>query len=72
MLLAREARGKSLATAATRLTLDYAFHVTSLRMVRLKALAPTRRASAPTRRPDSARPVLSATPATGSVRSATR
>ncbi|MFG2228287.1 GNAT family N-acetyltransferase [Streptomyces sp. NPDC048644] len=35
-----EARGRGLGAAATRLTLDYAFHITSLRMVWLKVLAP--------------------------------
>ncbi|MEU9744702.1 GNAT family N-acetyltransferase [Streptomyces niveus] len=40
IMLAPEARGRGLGTAATRLTLDYAFHVTNLRMVWLKVLAP--------------------------------
>lgn len=40
IMLGPEARGKGLGTAATRLTLDYAFHVTNLRMVWLKVLAP--------------------------------
>lgn len=40
VMLAPEARGKGLGTAATRLTLDYAFHITNLRMVWLKVLAP--------------------------------
>lgn len=40
IMLALEARGRGLGTAATRLTLDYAFHVTNLRMVWLKVLAP--------------------------------
>nr|WP_228447314.1 GNAT family protein [Streptomyces paludis] len=39
-MLAPEARGHGLGAAATRLTLDYAFHVTNLRMVWLKVLAP--------------------------------
>ena len=40
VMLAPEARGRSLGTRATRLTLDYAFHITNLRMVWLKVLAP--------------------------------
>lgn len=40
ILLAPEARGRGLATPATALTLDYAFHLTALRMVWLKVLAP--------------------------------
>ncbi|WP_407648697.1 GNAT family N-acetyltransferase [Actinacidiphila epipremni] len=40
VMLAPEARGCGLGTRATRLTLDYAFHVTNLRMVWLKVLAP--------------------------------
>lgn len=40
VMLAPEARGRGLGTAATRLTLDYAFHITNLRMVWLKVLAP--------------------------------
>ncbi|MFE7468384.1 GNAT family N-acetyltransferase [Streptomyces sp. NPDC057499] len=40
IMLAREARGRGLGSEATRLTLDYAFHVTNLRMVWLKVLAP--------------------------------
>ncbi|MER5742455.1 GNAT family protein [Streptomyces sp. NPDC002225] len=40
IMLAPEARGHGLGRAATRLTLDYAFHVTNLRMVWLKVLAP--------------------------------
>ncbi|MCG7523440.1 GNAT family N-acetyltransferase [Streptomyces sp. OfavH-34-F] len=40
VMLAREARGRGLGTEATRLTLDYAFHVACLRMVWLKVLAP--------------------------------
>jgi diamine N-acetyltransferase len=42
VMLAPESRGKGLGTAATRLTLDYAFHITNLRMVWLKVLAPNR------------------------------
>ncbi|MFE6686038.1 GNAT family N-acetyltransferase [Streptomyces sp. NPDC057743] len=40
IMLAPEARGRGLGTQATRLTLDYAFHITNLRMVWLKVLAP--------------------------------
>ena len=40
VMLAPEARGRGLGTQATRLTLDYAFHITNLRMVWLKVLAP--------------------------------
>ena len=40
IMLAPEARGRGLGTAATRLTLDYAFHISNLRMVWLKVLAP--------------------------------
>ncbi|MFD7532439.1 GNAT family N-acetyltransferase [Streptomyces sp. NPDC059849] len=40
IMLAPEARSRGLGTAATRLTLDYAFHITNLRMVWLKVLAP--------------------------------
>ncbi|MFF5564298.1 GNAT family N-acetyltransferase [Streptomyces sp. NPDC012623] len=40
IMLAPEARGRGLGTEATRLTLDYAFHITNLRMVWLKVLAP--------------------------------
>ncbi|MYR57345.1 GNAT family N-acetyltransferase [Streptomyces sp. SID625] len=40
IMLAPEARGRGLGTASTRLTLDYAVHVTNLRMVWLKVLAP--------------------------------
>ncbi|UED86470.1 GNAT family N-acetyltransferase [Streptomyces profundus] len=40
ILIAPQARNKGLGTAATRLTLDYAFHITNLRMVWLKVLAP--------------------------------
>ncbi|MFC8130202.1 GNAT family N-acetyltransferase [Streptomyces sp. NPDC057302] len=39
IMLASKARGRGLGTAATRLTLDDAFHITNLRMVWLKALA---------------------------------
>lgn len=39
-LLAPESRGQGLATEATRLTLDWAFHLAHLRMVWLKVLAP--------------------------------
>jgi diamine N-acetyltransferase len=38
MLLAPEARGKGHAAEATRLTIDWAFHLTNLRMVWLKVL----------------------------------
>lgn len=40
IMLAPEARGRGLGTQATRLTLDYAFHITNMRMVWLKVLAP--------------------------------
>lgn len=40
IMLGPEARDRGLGTAATRLTLDYAFHVTNLRTVWLKVLAP--------------------------------
>ncbi|WP_332757194.1 GNAT family N-acetyltransferase [Streptomyces sp. MT206] len=40
IMLGPEARGQGLGTTATRLTLDYAFHVTNLRVVWLKVLAP--------------------------------
>ncbi|MFJ9762219.1 GNAT family N-acetyltransferase [Streptomyces erythrochromogenes] len=40
IMLSKEARGRGLGTEATRLTLDYAFHITNLRMVWLKVLAP--------------------------------
>ncbi|GAB2500710.1 GNAT family N-acetyltransferase [Nocardiopsis aegyptia] len=40
LVVAPEARGKGVGTAATRLTLDYAFHVTGLDMVWLKVLEP--------------------------------
>ncbi|MFF4602105.1 GNAT family N-acetyltransferase [Streptomyces sp. NPDC001339] len=42
IVLAPEARGKGYATEATRLTLDWAFHLGALRMVWLKVLAPNR------------------------------
>lgn len=38
MLIAPEARGRGYATEATRLTLDWAFHLAALRMVWLKVL----------------------------------
>ncbi|MFF2859030.1 GNAT family N-acetyltransferase [Streptomyces rubiginosohelvolus] len=44
VMLAPEARGRGLGTSATRLVLDYAFHVTNLRMVWLKVLAPNKAA----------------------------
>ncbi len=40
LVIAPEARGKGYATEATRLTLDWAFHVGGLRMVWLKVLEP--------------------------------
>lgn len=40
IMLASEARGRGFGAEATRLTLDYAFHVTNLRMVWLKVLEP--------------------------------
>ncbi|MFH8729202.1 GNAT family N-acetyltransferase [Streptomyces termitum] len=40
VLIGGGARGRGLGTAAARLTLDYAFHVSALRMVWLKVLAP--------------------------------
>jgi RimJ/RimL family protein N-acetyltransferase len=40
ILLAPEVRGHGLATEATRLTLDYAFHLTALAQVWLKVLEP--------------------------------
>jgi RimJ/RimL family protein N-acetyltransferase len=40
IMVAPGARGRGLGGEATRLTLDYAFHVTNLRMVWLKVLAP--------------------------------
>ncbi|SHN22311.1 Acetyltransferase (GNAT) family protein [Streptomyces yunnanensis] len=41
-MLAPEARGRGLGTQASLLTLDHAFHVTNLRMVWLKVLAPNK------------------------------
>lgn len=40
IMLGSEARGRGLGTEATHLTLDYAWHVTNLRMVWLKVLEP--------------------------------
>lgn len=40
VLLGPEARGRGLGAEATRLTLGHAFHITGLRMVWLKVLAP--------------------------------
>jgi RimJ/RimL family protein N-acetyltransferase len=40
ILLGEEGRGKRLATEATRLTLDYGFHITNLRNIYLSVLAP--------------------------------
>ena len=40
LVVAPEARGKGVGTVATRLTLDYAFHVIGLDMVWLKVLEP--------------------------------
>jgi diamine N-acetyltransferase len=40
VMLAPQARGRGLGTKATRLTLDYGFHVSNLRMIWLKVLAP--------------------------------
>ncbi|MFJ9605875.1 GNAT family N-acetyltransferase [Kitasatospora sp. NPDC101176] len=40
VMLAPEARGQGIGTATTRLVLDYGFHVTNLRMIWLKVLAP--------------------------------
>ncbi|MFD7864499.1 GNAT family N-acetyltransferase [Streptomyces sp. NPDC059783] len=40
VMLCREARGRGLGSGATRLTLDYAFHIAALRAVWLKVLAP--------------------------------
>ena len=42
MVLAPAERGKGYATEATRLTLDWAFHLSALRMVWLKVLEPNR------------------------------
>ncbi|MFJ4677501.1 GNAT family N-acetyltransferase [Kitasatospora sp. NPDC088783] len=44
LVIAPEARGKGLATPATRLTLDFGFHVANLRSVWLKVLAPNKAA----------------------------
>ncbi|WP_433225306.1 GNAT family N-acetyltransferase [Microtetraspora malaysiensis] len=40
IMLSAEARGRGIGAEATRLTLDYAWHVTNLRMVWLKVLEP--------------------------------
>ncbi|MFB7473211.1 GNAT family N-acetyltransferase [Kitasatospora sp. NPDC056184] len=40
ILIAPEARGRGMAARATRLTLDYGFHVSAFRMIWLKVLAP--------------------------------
>lgn len=40
LVVAPEARGKGVGTTATRLTLDYAFHIIGLEMVWLKVLEP--------------------------------
>ncbi|KJY37088.1 GNAT family N-acetyltransferase [Streptomyces katrae] len=40
IMLSKDARGRGIGTEATRLTLDYGFHVANLRMVWLKVLAP--------------------------------
>lgn len=40
VMIAPEARGRGLGSAATRLVLDYAFHVVNVRMVWLKVLSP--------------------------------
>ncbi|MYS07852.1 GNAT family N-acetyltransferase [Streptomyces sp. SID6041] len=40
VMLAPEARGRGLGSAATRLVLDYAFHIVNVRVVWLKVLAP--------------------------------
>ncbi|MGQ4515558.1 GNAT family N-acetyltransferase [Streptomyces sp. DW26H14] len=42
VMLNPEARGRGLGSSATRLTLDYAYHVANLRMVWLKVLAPNK------------------------------
>ncbi len=42
LVIAPEARGKGLATRATRLTLDFGFHVANLRSIWLKVLAPNK------------------------------
>ncbi|WP_282203718.1 GNAT family N-acetyltransferase [Kitasatospora fiedleri] len=44
LVIAPDARGKGLATSATRLTLDFGFHVSNLRSVWLKVLAPNKAA----------------------------
>ncbi|MEV7936869.1 GNAT family protein [Kitasatospora sp. NPDC088264] len=44
LVIAPEARGKGLATRATRLTLDFGFHVANLRSIWLKVLAPNKAA----------------------------
>lgn len=44
LVIAPEARGKGLATRATRLTLDFGFHVANLRSIWLKVLAPNKSA----------------------------
>jgi RimJ/RimL family protein N-acetyltransferase len=44
LVIAPEARGRGLATPATRLTLDFGFHVANLRSIWLKALAPNKAA----------------------------
>lgn len=46
IMLAAGARGRGLGTAATTLTLDYAFHICALRMVWLKVLEPNQAAIA--------------------------
>lgn len=46
IMLAAGARGRGLGTAATKLTLDYAFHICALRMVWLKVLEPNQGAIA--------------------------
>lgn len=40
LMLGPEGRGRGLATEATRLTLDYGFHITNLRNIYLSVLAP--------------------------------
>lgn len=40
IIIGQEGRGKGLATEATRLTLDYGFHITNLRSIYLSVLAP--------------------------------
>ncbi|MFG2408116.1 hypothetical protein ACGFR8_28010 [Streptomyces brevispora] len=56
VMLGPEARGRGLGAQATGLTLDYAFHITNLRMVWRRVLAPTPPASTPTSEPDSSAP----------------